>query len=142
LFVPSAWTKDDCHESRRISRHHLPPDWRAGAAKLQAASNVTIVLTLLIASAALGLATGLVFRVWALALVSPLIAIVSAIFLRGHGFGFGGGVLVTIGCLAVSQIAYLVGTAATFRGTENLTQEEIDGDPGGRGEQDVRDDDK
>ena len=52
--------------------------------------------------------------------------------------------LVTVGCLAVCQIAYLVGTAVTFRShrAKNLTQEEIDGDPGSRGEQDVRDKDK
>ena len=84
------------------------------------------------------------FRVWILVLVSPLIAIVSAIFLHGHGFGFGGGVLVTIGCITVSQIAYLVGVAVMSRSdrAENLTQEEIDGDPGSRSEQDVRGEDK
>jgi hypothetical protein len=134
----------DCHESRRILPRYLSSDWSAGPPKLQAALNMTIAFALLIASAALGLAIGLVYRVWILGLVSPLIAIGSAITLHGHGFGFAGGVSVTIGCLVISQIAYLVGASMTSGRyvAENLTQEEIDGDPGSRGEQSVRDEDK
>jgi hypothetical protein len=134
----------DCHKSRRISPDDLSSDRSAGVPSFQTASNVIVVLTLLTASAALGLAAGLVFRVWINALLSPLIAIASAIFLHGHGVGFGSGVLVTIGCIAVSQIAYVVGTAVTSLSdrAKNLTQEEIDGDPGSRGEQDVHGEDK
>src|SRR6202035_1073497 len=68
-----------------------------------------IVLVALAASALLGLATGLVFRVWANAIVALLIAFVSATALRSHGFGFSEGVLVTVACLFVSQAAYFVG---------------------------------
>jgi hypothetical protein len=45
----------------------------------------------------LGLATGLVFRVWAIALVSLLIAILSAVALRAQGFGFAGAQFGTLG---------------------------------------------
>lgn len=91
----------------------------------------------------LGLATGLVFRVWAMALASALIAILSATALRAHGFGFAGGVPVVIGCLVISQIAYLAGVFMMSRSdiAESLTQEEVDGHPNNRGEQDVSDDD-
>jgi len=68
-----------------------------------------IVLVALAASALLGLATGLLFRVWANAIVAPVIAFVSAVALASHGFGFLEGVLVTVACLFVSQTAYLVG---------------------------------
>jgi hypothetical protein len=68
-----------------------------------------IVLVALASSALLGLATGLVFGVWANVIVAPLIAFVSAIALASHGFGFSEGVLVTVACLIVSQVAYFVG---------------------------------
>jgi hypothetical protein len=105
--------------------------------------NVTIVFILLITSALLGLATGLVFQVRIMALVSALIAILSAAALRAHGFGFAGGVPVVIGCLVISQIAYLAGVFTLSRSdnVESLTQEEVDGHPNNRGEQDVSDDD-
>jgi hypothetical protein len=68
-----------------------------------------IVLVALAASALLGLATGLIFRVWANAIVAPLIAFGSAVFLACHGFRFWEGVLVTFTCLFISQLSYLVG---------------------------------
>jgi uncharacterized membrane protein len=74
-----------------------------------------IVLVALAASALLGLATGLVFRVWANVLVAPLIAFGSAIALASHGFGFSAGVLVTVACLIVSQVAYFVVVFLDFR---------------------------
>jgi hypothetical protein len=105
---------------------------------------VTIVFTLLIASALLGLATGIAFRVWAIALISLPIAIFSAIFLRAHGYGFAAGVTIIIGCLVTCQTAYFAGIFVRPRScrSADLTQEEIDGDPGNHGEQDIRDDDK
>ena len=117
--------------------------WPGNAHSLKAALNVTITFTLLMASAVLGLATGLFLRVWAIAPVSLLIAIPSAIFLHSYGFGFAGGVSITAGCLVISQISYLAGgfIESSMRGTADLAQEEIDGDPGDGGEQDVRDDD-
>jgi hypothetical protein len=72
--------------------------------------DVTVVFTLLITSAVLGLATGLLFPVWAVALVSALIAILSAVALRTYGFGFAEGVSVMVGCLVISQTAYLAGS--------------------------------
>jgi uncharacterized membrane protein YkgB len=118
--------------------------WSSNAPSLKAALNVTFTFILLIASAVLGLATGLFFRVWTIASVSLLIAILSAIFLRSYGFGFAGGVSITVGCLVISQVAYIAGAFIEARmcRTAELTQEEIDGDPSGGGEQNVRDDDK
>jgi len=105
---------------------------------------VTIVFTLLIASAVLGFVTGLIFRVWAIAVVSLPIALFSAIFLRAQGYGFAGGVTVIIICLVICQTAYFAGIfmRPSSYGAANLTQEEVDGDPGNHGEQDIRDDDK
>jgi hypothetical protein len=105
---------------------------------------MTLAFILLVVSAILGLATGLVFRFWAMALVSLLIAIASAISLRAHGFGFAAGVSVMTGCLVVSQIAYVAGVFMMVRSdeAENLTQVEVDGDPNSRGEQNVSDENK
>ncbi len=105
---------------------------------------MTIAFTLLIASAALGLAIGLFFRVWTIALASLPIAILSAIVLQSYDFGFAAGMSITIGCLVTSQLAYLAGVLVASRayGAADLTQEEIDGDPGGGSEQRIRDDDE
>jgi len=105
---------------------------------------MTLAFILLVTSATLGLASGLVFRVWTLALVSLLIAIASTLSLRVHGFGFAAGVSVTIGCLVISQIAYIAGSFIMSRSdqAEDLTQEEVDGDPDSRGEQNVSNEDK
>ncbi len=95
-----------------------------------------MVFTLLATSALLGFATGLVFRVWAIALVSLLIAIGSAILLRAEDFGFAARVRVIIGCLVVSQIAYFAGAfmVPRFYRAEDLAQDEVDGDPDRRRE--------
>jgi len=84
-----------------------------------------VVLVALAASALLGLATGLVFRVWANAIVAPLIAFASAIALASHGFGFLEGVLVTVACLFVSQIAYLVGAFLESGAISNFLADEV-----------------
>jgi hypothetical protein len=107
-------------------------------ATAQPVLNVTIILFLLLASAILGLATGGFFRVWALLLVSPLIAILAAIVLRSYDFGFAASVPVIVGCLVVSQIAYMAMTFHLYR--EKLSvQDETDGAPSEHGEQNVRD---
>jgi uncharacterized membrane protein YkgB len=119
-------------------RHLL--DFPSGSrALLQADLNVTVALVLLIASGLLGLATSLFFQVWALVPLSMLIAILAAISLQAHGFGFAGGVSITIGCLVISQIAYIAAGLVMFGSyrPKNLTQDEVDGDPDGRGEHDV-----
>src|ERR1700730_11077575 len=91
-----------------------------------------IVLVALAASALLGLATGLVFRVWANAIVAPLVAFVSAIVLVSHGFGFWEGVLVRVACLFCSQLGYLVGVFLDSRaGIANFLADVVfDGEPG------------
>jgi amino acid transporter len=106
--------------------------------------NMALVFLLLLASAILGLATSLFFRAWAMAPVSLLLAVASAIFLHADGFGFAGGVSAIIGCVVASQIAYVVGLFMTSRldKPEDLTQDEVDGDPNNRGEQNVSDEDK
>jgi uncharacterized membrane protein YkgB len=105
---------------------------------------MTLAFILLATSAILGLATGLVFRVETMALISLLIAIASATSLRAHGFGFAAGVSVSIGCLVISQIAYVAFSLMMSRSdhAEDSTQEEADGDPNSRGEQNVSNDDK
>lgn len=119
---------------------HLPDFLSGGRALLQADLNVTVALALLIASGLLGLATSLFFQVWALVPLSVLIAILSAISLQARGFGFAGGVSITIGCLVISQIAYIATGLVMFGSyrAKNLTQD----NPDGRGEHDVHGQDK
>ena len=95
-----------------------------------------VVLVALAASALLGLATGLVFRVWANAIVALLIAFVSAIALHSHGFGFSEGVLVTVACLFVSQAAYFVGVfMESYGGIASFLADEVfDDEPDDNGE--------
>src|ERR1700761_3675087 len=90
-----------------------------------------IVLVALAASALLGLATGLVFRVWANLIVGPLIAFVSALALASHGFGFLNGMLATVACLFASQIAYLVGVilASPASISDYLADDVLDDEP-------------
>ncbi|WP_036054326.1 hypothetical protein [Bradyrhizobium sp. URHD0069] len=98
-----------------------------------------IVLVALAASALLGLATGLVFRVWANAIVAPLIAFVSAIALASHGFKFSEGVLVTVACLFISQVACLAGVFLESRaGIANFLADDVfDDEPGDNREHDI-----
>ncbi|MDA9395613.1 hypothetical protein WN73_34385 [Bradyrhizobium sp. CCBAU 45394] len=49
----------------------------------------------------MGIATGCVFKIWALVVISPLIAVFSAIILRAYEFGMMAGVIVIAICLAV-----------------------------------------
>ena len=100
--------------------------------------NVTTILALL-GSAIIGLAIGLFFRVWAIVLVSPVIAILAAIVLQASGFGFLAGVSVVTGCLVVSQIAYLLAAAFHLHKGDISVQDEADADPGEHRYQDVRD---
>ena len=99
---------------------------------------MTTVLLLLLASGIAGLGTGLIFRVWALLLVSPATAILAAVVLQTSGFGFWTGVPVVVGCLIVGQLAYL---AAAFRlhPEELSVQDEIDGQPGKHGDRHISD---
>ena len=97
-----------------------------------------IILVALAVSALLGLATGLLFRAWANAIIAPIIAFGSAIALASHGFGFFEGVLVTVACLIVSQVAYFVGLFLESRvGIADLADYVLDDQPGDNREHEI-----
>lgn len=98
---------------------------------------MTAVLLLLLASAITGLATGLIFRVWTLLLVSPATAIVTATVLQSSGFGFWTGVPIVVGCLIAGQLAYLAATFYLYRGELSM-QDDIDGEPGEHSHRDIK----
>ena len=93
----------------------------------------------LVMSVLLGLATGLMFRAWANAIIAPIIAFGSAIALASHGFEFFEGVLVTVACLIVSQVAYFVGLFLESRvGIANfLADDVLDDQPGDNREHEI-----
>ncbi|MGT2440657.1 hypothetical protein ACU4GH_38200 [Bradyrhizobium betae] len=98
---------------------------------------MTVALLLILVSALAGLATGFTYRVWALILISPLIALFAAIILHIYEFGLIAGVTIITACLVVSELAYLAATYLMHRREISL-QDEIDGAPGEQSEQSVR----
>ena len=86
-------------------------------------------LLILFGSAIVGLATGLLFRIWALLLVSPAIAILAAVVLQISGFGFWTGIPIIIGSLISCQLAYMLAAFHLHKG-KSLAQDDIDGGPG------------
>ncbi|MEY9181419.1 putative membrane protein YdbT with pleckstrin-like domain [Bradyrhizobium sp. USDA 326] len=98
---------------------------------------MTAVLLLLLASAITGLATGLIFRVWTLLLVSPATAILAATVLQTSGFGFWAGIPIVVGCLIAGQLAYLAATFYLHSGELSM-QDDIDGVPGKHGHPDIK----
>ena len=80
---------------------------------------MTTALVLLFASATVGFATGLFFRVWSLLFVSPAIAILAA-------------------SLTSCQLAYMVG-AFHLQNEENSAEDLSDGAPGHDGQHGVGD---
>jgi len=101
-----------------------------------------VVLIALVASALLGLAIGIVFRVWANVVVAPIIAFGSAIALASHGFRFPEGVIVTVACLVASQVAYLGGAILASRTeiTNALADDVLDDQPGETRQRGIRGD--
>ena len=98
---------------------------------------MTIALVLILASALVGAVTGFMYKVWALVLISPPIAILSAAILRSHEFGMLAGVIVIAICLVVCQIAYLA--VACLQHAEDISsQDEIDSEPREAGEKKIR----
>ena len=97
---------------------------------------LTIAFVLIVASALVGIATGYAFRIWALVVISPFLAIFSAVVLRSYEFGIVAGVSVIAACLAASQLAYL---AATFllHARHISTHDEINGEPGEQSERKI-----
>ena len=83
------------------------------------------------------MATGFVFKIWALVLISPVIAIFSAIVLRSCEFGLVAGVTVIALCLAVFQLAYLA-TTYLLHARDISCHDEVDGEPGEQSEQKIR----
>jgi len=98
---------------------------------------LTIAIVLIVASALVGVATGRLFRIWALIVFSPVIAIVAAIVLRVYDFGMVGGVTVVAICLAASQLAYLA-ASYLLHARAVSPHDEVDGEPGEIGQQKVR----
>jgi hypothetical protein len=74
-----------------------------------------IILVVLVASALVGLAIGVVFfSALAIVLASPFIAFVSAALLVFYGYGLGRVVLVSAASLAALQSFYLVGAVMRY----------------------------
>jgi hypothetical protein len=71
------------------------------------------VLILLIMSALIGLVIGLKYRVFVVALVAPVIGVVTAIAARD--FDLVTAAAITLGCLTINQIGYLAGAWLRFR---------------------------
>jgi hypothetical protein len=99
---------------------------------------LTIALLLMLASALVGMAAGFVFKIWALVLISPLIAVFSAIVLRSCQFGLVAGVTVIAACLAVCQLAYLVAATYFLDGRDVSLHDEVDGEPDEKSERKIR----
>ncbi|WP_426421361.1 hypothetical protein [Bradyrhizobium genosp. A] len=98
---------------------------------------MAIAFVLIVASALVGIATGYAFRIWALVVISPPIAVFSAMILRIFEFGMMAGVIVIAVCLAVCQLAYFA--AAYFLSARNVSaHDEVDGQPSEPGEQRIR----
>jgi hypothetical protein len=73
---------------------------------------VMIILYLWAASAWVGLAVGFIFfRVLAIVLASPLVALLSAALLYHYGFGLVRALSISMGSLAALQGFYLLGAA-------------------------------
>lgn len=98
---------------------------------------MTIACVLIAASALAGIATGCVFRIWALVVLSPFIAVFAAIILRVYNFGMMAGVTVIAICLAVSQLAYFATTYLRYA-RDVSPHDEVDGQPGEKSEQKIR----
>jgi hypothetical protein len=97
---------------------------------------LTIAFALIAASALVGIATGYFFSIWALVVISPFIAIFSAIVLRSYEFGLVAGVSAIAACLAMCQLAYLA-AAYLLHGREISIHDEINGQPGEQGERKI-----
>ncbi|WP_256807384.1 hypothetical protein [Bradyrhizobium sp. Bra64] len=98
---------------------------------------MTIAFVLIVASALVGMATGYFFRIWALVVISPLIAIFSAGVLKYNEYGLVVGVTIIAACLAVCQLAYLAMTYLLY-GQDVSAHDEINGEPREQGERKIR----
>ena len=101
-----------------------------------------IALVLLAASALIGAAAGLRLKVFALAPIALLIALVSAAVLHMNGFGPGSGIVIIIACLGLNQAAYILVQIFGLRSRASyLSLDDVaDGEPGPGREQAIDDD--
>ena len=98
-----------------------------------------IVPVLLFTSALIGAAAGLRFKVFVLVPIAVLIAFVSAVVLQINDFGTAIGIATIIGCLVLSQAAYII--VQIFTPAASLLSNEVsDSDPSSGCEQGVRSD--
>ena len=119
--------------AKRASLAELVEHYLGLAAEL----NLTIAFVLIVASALVGIATGYVFKVWALVMISPSIAVFSAIILRAYEFGMMAGVTIVAICLAACQLAYFA-TTYLRHARAISSHDEVDGEPGEISEQKIR----
>ncbi|QOZ49108.1 hypothetical protein XH89_35500 [Bradyrhizobium sp. CCBAU 53340] len=85
----------------------------------------------------MGVATGYVFKIWALVVISPPMAVFSAIILRAYDFGMMAGVVIIVVCLVVCQLAYFA-TSFLLHAGEVSSHDEVDGQPSEIGDQKIR----
>ena len=105
-------------------------------------SSMAITLVLLAASALIGAAAGLRLKVFALAPIALLIALVSAAVLHMNGFGSGSGIVIIIACLGLNQAAYILVQLFRLRSRAfNLSLDDVaDSEPGPGREHAIDDD--
>lgn len=98
-----------------------------------------IVVLIIAGSALLGLMIGLLFRIRAIALLAPFLALFAAVVLHAHRYGFVDGVMVVVGCLVASQAAYIAGAFLIARSSAAASTHDHSADePSEEREQHVR----
>jgi hypothetical protein len=79
---------------------------------------LTAAFVLLALSATTGLAVGASFSWFAILISSIGLAALSAVVLQTEGFGALSGIAIIVACLAVSQLAYVLGVMLANRGSK------------------------
>jgi hypothetical protein len=69
-----------------------------------------VVFLILMVGALSGLVLAQVFSWLGLVWCAPVLAVVSAVLLQRHGFGWPAGFATIVACLSLNQIGYLIGT--------------------------------
>jgi hypothetical protein len=87
----------------------------SGIKGIEARIVMNTIFVLLAVSAILGLVLGLRFSWPAIPASGLVLAIISATILQKAGFGFLEGIAITVVCLSVSQVAYLIGVRLRIR---------------------------
>jgi hypothetical protein len=89
---------------------------------LKGARGMISVIVLLALSALIGLALGASFSWFAIVISSVVLAVIFAATLQIQGFGAVVGIVILAACLAVNQMAYLVGVFFAGLRSERLIQ--------------------